>query len=69
MAQILIFLGPPGAGKGTNTAFILKARGLTCPPIVVRALLDSPEAQRLKNAQVMNPTYTHRLIVTALPVK
>jgi len=47
--EIILLGGAPGAGKGTNTAFITKARGLTCPPIVVSALLDSPEAQRLKN--------------------
>ena len=39
----------PGAGKGTNTAFITKTRGLTCDPIVMSALLDSPEAKALKD--------------------
>jgi len=51
--EIILLGGAPGAGKGTNTAFILKARGLTCPPIVVSELLDSPEAQRLKNSGFM----------------
>ncbi len=48
--EIILLGGAPGAGKGTNTAFILKARGLTCEPIVVSALLDTPEAKRIKDA-------------------
>lgn len=48
--EIILLGGAPGSGKGTNTAFILKARGLTCEPIVVSSLLDSPEARRLKDA-------------------
>jgi len=48
--EIILLGGAPGAGKGTNTAFILKTRGLTCPPIVVSSLLESPEARRLKDA-------------------
>jgi adenylate kinase len=47
--EIILLGGAPGAGKGTNTAFITKTRGLTCAPIVMSALLDSPEAQALKN--------------------
>ena len=38
--EIILLGGAPGAGKGTNTAFITKSRGLTCPPIVISALLD-----------------------------
>jgi adenylate kinase len=48
--EFILLGGAPGAGKGTNTGFILKARGLTCPPIVMSALLDSPEARRIKDA-------------------
>jgi adenylate kinase len=51
--EILLLGGAPGAGKGTNTSFILKTRGLTCPPVVVSALLDSPEARRIKDAGFM----------------
>ena len=51
--ELILLGGAPGAGKGTNTAFILRTRGLTCPPIVVSALLDSPEARRLKDAGYM----------------
>ena len=48
--EFILLGGAPGAGKGTNTSFIAKARGLTCPPVVVSALLDSPEARRVKDA-------------------
>ncbi|MFM2001154.1 MAG: adenylate kinase [Planctomycetota bacterium] len=48
--EIILLGGAPGAGKGTNTAFIAKARGLTCPPIVVSSLLTTPEAERIKQA-------------------
>src|SRR5689334_18672122 len=51
--EIILLGGAPGAGKGTNTDFIAKARGLTCDPIVISALLDSPEARRLKDAGSM----------------
>jgi len=51
--EIILLGGAPGSGKGTNTAFIAKTRGLTCGPVVVSALLDSPEAQRLKDAGSM----------------
>lgn len=48
--ELLLLGGAPGAGKGTNTAFIAKARGLTCPPIVISSLLDTPEARRIKDS-------------------
>jgi adenylate kinase len=48
--EIILLGGAPGSGKGTNTDFILKARGLTCQPIVVSALLDTPEAKKIKDA-------------------
>ncbi len=51
--EIILLGGAPGSGKGTNTEFILEARGLTCPPVVVSALLDSPEAKRIKDAGMM----------------
>ncbi len=47
--EIILLGGAPGSGKGTNTGFIMKARGFTCPPIVVSSLLDSPEARALKD--------------------
>ncbi|MFT4590050.1 MAG: adenylate kinase [Limisphaerales bacterium] len=45
--EIILLGGAPGSGKGTNTEFIMKTRGFTCPPIVVSDLLQSPEARRL----------------------
>jgi adenylate kinase len=51
--EIILLGGAPGAGKGTNTTFIAKARGLTCGPIVISSLLDSPEARRFKDAGSM----------------
>ncbi len=51
--EIILLGGAPGAGKGTNTAFIAASRSLTCRPIVISALLDSPEAKALKDAGVM----------------
>lgn len=51
--EIILLGGAPGSGKGTNTAFITRSRGLTCAPIVISSLLDSPEAKALKNAGIM----------------
>jgi adenylate kinase len=48
--EIILLGGAPGAGKGTNTAFIAKVRGLTCQPIVMSSLLKSPEAKAIKDA-------------------
>lgn len=48
--ELILLGGAPGSGKGTNTAFIMAARGLTCEPIVVSALLTTPQAHRIKQA-------------------
>ena len=48
--EIILLGGAPGSGKGTNTGFITKTRGLTCEPVVMSALLDSSEARSLKDA-------------------
>lgn len=47
--ELILLGGAPGAGKGTNTDFIRELRGITAQPIVVSALLDSPEARKLKS--------------------
>ena len=47
--ELILLGGAPGAGKGTHTRYILQARGLTCPPIIISSLLDSPEARRIKD--------------------
>lgn len=51
--EIFWLNGAPGAGKGTQTRFIMKYTGLTARPIVVSDLLNSPEARRLKDAGMM----------------
>jgi adenylate kinase len=48
--EIILLGGAPGAGKGTNTRFIMQARGLTRPAIVISELLTTPEAQKIKDA-------------------
>ncbi len=47
--ELILLGGAPGAGKGTQTRFIMNTRGLTCPPIVVSDLLVTPEAQKIKD--------------------
>ena len=46
--ELILLGGAPGSGKGTNTDFIRKVRGITANPIVVSQLLDSPDAQKIK---------------------
>ncbi len=80
--EIILLGGAPGSGKGTNTEFITKERGLTCPPIVISSLLDSPEAKRLKDAgamvgdrevvglllrELMKPAYRDGVILDGFP--
>jgi adenylate kinase len=80
--EIILLGGAPGAGKGTNTAFIAKARSLTCAPIVMSALLDSPEARALKDAghmvgdrevvglllrELLHPEYHDGVIIDGFP--
>ena len=42
--EIIWLGGAPGAGKGTNTPFVMEARGITANPIVISDLLSSPRA-------------------------
>ncbi len=51
--EIFWLNGAPGAGKGTQTEFMMKFRDITAPPVVVSALLGSPEAQKLIDAGMM----------------
>ncbi len=46
--ELILLGGAPGSGKGTNTAFICKIRGISAPPIVISELLASPEAAIIK---------------------
>jgi len=80
--EIILLGGAPGAGKGTNTAFIAKTRGLTCSPIVMSSLLDTPEMKRVKDAgnmigdrevlavllrQLLKPEYRDGVILDGFP--
>src|SRR5215208_2490810 len=80
--EIILLGGAPGAGKGTNTAFIAAARSLTCRPVVVSALLDSPEAKAVKDAgnmvgdrevvglllrELLHPDYHDGVIIDGFP--
>lgn len=51
--EIFWLNGAPGAGKGTNTGFIMKFRDLTAPPLVVSELLNSPEARKKIDAGML----------------
>jgi adenylate kinase len=46
--EIILLGGAPGSGKGTQTDFICRTRGLTCPPIVISDLLTTPEMEKIK---------------------
>lgn len=46
--ELILLGGAPGAGKGTQTRFIMDVRGLTCEPIVVSSLLNTPAAEKIK---------------------
>jgi adenylate kinase len=80
--EIILLGGAPGAGKGTNTAFIAKTRSLTCAPIVMSALLDSPGAKAMKDAghmvgdreavglllrELLRPEYHDGVIIDGFP--
>lgn len=80
--EIILLGGAPGAGKGTNTNFILKARGLTCESIVVSKLLNSPEARKIKEQgglvgdkevvqivfrKLLDPTYRDGAVLDGFP--
>src|SRR6202790_1435686 len=46
--ELILLGGAPGAGKGTNSDFIRKVRGIDAPAIVVSQLLDTPQARAVK---------------------
>ena len=48
--EIIWLNGAPGSGKGTNTPFILRERSITAQPVVTSELLNTPEAQKIKDA-------------------
>ena len=52
-AEIFWLNGSPGAGKGTQTSFIMEFRDLTEKPIIVSELLNSPEARKKIDAGLL----------------
>ena len=81
-AEIFWLNGAPGAGKGTQTAFIMEFRDLTEKPIIVSELLKSPEARKKIDAgllagdrevtklvlkSLLNPEYESGAIVDGFP--
>ena len=46
--ELILLGGAPGAGKGTNSDFIRKVRGIDALPIVISQLLDTPDARAIK---------------------
>ena len=80
--ELILLGGAPGAGKGTHTAFISRVLGLTCPPIIISALVDSPEARAIKDSgqlvgdrevvgmllrELLRPQYQHGAIIDGFP--
>lgn len=80
--EIFWLNGSPGAGKGTNTSFIMKMRDLTAKPITVSELLKSPEAKKRMDAgllvgdrevtelvlrRLLDPEFQHGAIVDGFP--
>ncbi len=80
--EIFWLNGAPGAGKGTNTNFIMQFRDLTAPPLVVSELLKSPEALKKIDAgmlvgdrevievilrKLLQPTYKSGAVVDGFP--
>ncbi len=80
--EIFWLNGAPGAGKGTNTNFIMQFRNLTAPPLVVSELLKSPDALKQIDAgmlvgdreviqvilrKLLEPTYKSGAVVDGFP--
>lgn len=80
--EIMWLGGAPGAGKGTNTPFIVRERGLTAPPVVMSSLLQSPEMKALIDAgqlvgdrevvaillrELLKPIYESGVVVDGFP--
>jgi adenylate kinase len=80
--EIIWLGGAPGAGKGTNTPFILRERGITAPPIVTSDLLNAPAMKRIKDSgnlvgdadvvrllleRLLEPAHTTGVLVDGFP--
>ncbi|KAG2204250.1 hypothetical protein INT46_009513 [Mucor plumbeus] len=65
--EFIFLMGAPGSGKGTHTPSILRARGITNPPISVSQLLQAPECKELINqGQMISDRYVIELILHAM---
>ncbi|MGJ8698055.1 MAG: nucleoside monophosphate kinase [Verrucomicrobiaceae bacterium] len=65
--ELILLGGAPGSGKGTNTAYIQKVRGIASKPIVISQLLDSPEARKIKaNGGMVGDEEVLRLLLDEL---
>ncbi|CAO3601146.1 unnamed protein product [Absidia cylindrospora] len=65
--EFIFLMGAPGSGKGTHTPSILRARGITNPPISVSQLLQTPECKTLINqGQMISDRYVMELILHAM---
>ena len=65
--EIFWLNGAPGAGKGTNTDFIMRYRDLTAPPLVVSSELQSPEARaRIDAGQLVGDREVAEIILRRL---
>ena len=80
--EIMWLGGAPGAGKGTNTPFIMAERGMTAEPVVMSNLLQTPEMRKLIDSgqlvgdkevieillrELLNPEYQSGVIVDGFP--
>jgi adenylate kinase len=66
----LIFLGgAPGAGKGTNTPFILQTRGLSAAPVIMSELLDEFPEIKSSGALVSDAIVTELLLERLLEAR
>lgn len=80
--EIIWVNGAPGSGKGTNTPFIMRERSITAEPIVTSELLNTPEAQKIKDAgnlvsdplvvrllfqRLLSPEYVNGVLVDGFP--
>lgn len=66
----LIFLGgAPGAGKGTNTPFILQTRGLSAAPVIMSELLDEFPEIKSSGALVSDAIVTELLLERLLDAR
>ncbi|RCI03219.1 hypothetical protein CU098_010524 [Rhizopus stolonifer] len=65
--EFIFLMGAPGSGKGTHTPSILRARGITNPPISVSQLLQTPECKELINqGQMISDRYVIELLLHAM---